>query len=61
MSGLREKHVQFKQKLSQARVAGECVVEGWLCPLDVATVHDVDGLGTPSYTNFFCEDWVILL
>ena len=56
----REKHVQFKQRLSQARFAGECVVEGGLCPFDVANVHDVDGLCTPLYANFCFEDWVIL-
>ena len=56
-SVLRAQHVQYKRRLSQARVAGEFVVEGELCPLDVANVHDVDGLGTPLYSNFVCDDW----
>ena len=60
-SGLREEHVQFKQKVVQDRFAGEFVVEGGLCPLDVANVHDVDRLGTPLYANFCFEDWVVFL
>ena len=51
-SGLRAQYVQYKQMLSQASFAGRFVVEGGLCPLDVANVHDVDGLGTPLYSNF---------
>ena len=41
--------------------AGEFVVEGGLCPLDVANVHNVDGRGTPLYANICFEDWVVLL
>ena len=60
-SDLRVQHVQYKKRLSQARVAGEFVGESGLCPLNVANVHDVDGLGKPLYSNFMFEDWVILL
>ena len=58
-AGLREKRMQFKQMLSQDRFVGEFVVEGGLCPLDVANVHDADGLGAPLCANFSFEDWVI--
>ena len=53
--------MQLKHMLSQAPVAGEFVVEGGLCPFDVANVHDVDGLGTPLYANFCVVHWVVFL
>jgi hypothetical protein len=58
-SELRDKHVQFTTKKSQAKSAGVDFEVG-LCSLDAASVHDADGKETPLYANFKYEDWLIL-
>merc|ERR1712136_512590 len=58
-SELRDKHVQFTNKKSQAKSAG-VELEVGMCSLDAASVHDADEKGTPLYANFKYEDWLIL-
>uniref|UniRef100_A0A7S1EZW4 B30.2/SPRY domain-containing protein n=1 Tax=Noctiluca scintillans TaxID=2966 RepID=A0A7S1EZW4_NOCSC len=58
-SELRDKHVQFTNKKSQAKSAGVDLEVG-MCSLDSASVHDADEKGTPLYANFKYEDWLIL-